>query len=376
MESREKFYYIDLLRGWAMIIMVEVHVFNAFMKPEIRKELWFPVLDFINGMVAPVFIFIAGFAFILSSEKNLHEFRTFGVQFRKKIRKIALIFFVGYLLHIPFFSLRKNLLYTDPELFKSFCNVDVLQCIGAGILMLFIPRLIIKSDRIYNRLIIIMLLLFVFGAPFIWGIDFGKFLYLPAACYFNEVNGSFFPLFPWAGFLFSGAVTAVFLLKSRDAKEEDRFMKQILFAGLITTAVTIPLVAWLKTHTWFEVKPSPLFFIERSGVLFILLYFFRWYCEKKEIGESLFLDMSRESLLVYWLHLQIIYRILFNGRSINCIVNKSFGFLECMAASLLLILLMIAVADAWGRIKKNKPELGKIIFASVIIGGLIIFSLV
>ncbi len=375
MKSKEKFFYLDLLRGWAMVIMVEVHVFNAFLRPEIKKEGWFPVLNFINGMVAPSFIFIAGFAFILSFRTNIDELRTFGDLFRKKLGRIGLIFLVGYLIHIPFFSMRNNFLYTDLPLLKSFYNVDVLQCIGAGILLLFISRLVIKSDNVYNAFIILSMIGFVMATPFIWHVDFSRFLYLPVACYFNEVNGSFFPVFPWLGFIFAGAVTATYLLKSRENGGEDKFMNMLIIAGGIIFAITSPIVAWLEKSPEFEVKPNPLFFIQRLGVIFILLYLFRLYYKKRGERESFFLDMSRESLLVYWLHLLIIYRVMFNGKSIDNLVNKSFGVIECAAATLALLLLMISAAVTWGSIKKKYPEWGRKIFTTVVIGCIIIFSI-
>lgn len=375
MKSKDKFFYLDLFRGWAMIIMVEVHVFNAFLKPEIKHETWFTALNFINGMIAPSFIFIAGFTFILSSRNNLEELRTYGDLFRKKLGRIGLIFFIGYLIHIPYFSMKNNFLYTDPVLLKSFYNVDVLQCIGSGILILFISRLLIKKERVFNIFITLFALGIVIGAPFVWNIDFNKFLPLSAACYFNEIHGSFFPVFPWLGFLFSGAVTATLVLKAKERGEEDKFMKRLAVVGIIFILVTSPLVAWLETFSWFEVKPSPAFFIQRLSVIFVLLYIFRMYYKRKGERESFFLDMSRESLLVYWLHLQIIYRILFNGRSIDNIVNKSFGVFEASAAALALIALMVIVAITWGNIKKNHPEWGRKIFTAVMIGGMLIFSL-
>lgn len=375
MNSKDKFFYLDLLRGLAMVIMVEVHVFNTFLRPEIRKESWFSALNFINGMVAPSFIFIAGFAFILSTGKKAEELGNFGPLFRKKLGRIALIFFVGYLIHIPYLSLRNNLYYTDAGLLKSFCNVDVLQCIGTGILLLFISRLVIKSERIFNIFIFLSMAVFVMGAPLIWNIDFSRFLPLPIACYFNEVNGSYFPVFPWLGFLFSGAVTAVLLLKARNSGNEERFMTRMVFLGTVFIIIAFPLVAWLVTFSWFEVRSSPVFFIQRLGVIFILLYLFRWYYKKAGERESFFLDMSRESLLVYWLHLLIIYRVPFHGRNLDSIVNKSFGVVECSAAYLALLMLMIAVAVTWGRIKKNYPETGKKIFTALMIGGALFFSL-
>ena len=49
--------FVDLMRGLAMIVMVEVHVVNSMMDPVFRNEAWFNYINFLNGMVAPVFIF-------------------------------------------------------------------------------------------------------------------------------------------------------------------------------------------------------------------------------------------------------------------------------------------------------------------------------
>lgn len=70
MKEKLDTYPADLLRGLVIIIMIEVHVFNAFLLPELRQTGWFSVLNFINGLVAPSFLFVSGFAFQVSSGGN------------------------------------------------------------------------------------------------------------------------------------------------------------------------------------------------------------------------------------------------------------------------------------------------------------------
>ena len=60
MKEKVRYTFIDLLRGWAIIIMIEVHLFNAFLLPELKRAGWFDVLTFINGLVAPAFLFEVG----------------------------------------------------------------------------------------------------------------------------------------------------------------------------------------------------------------------------------------------------------------------------------------------------------------------------
>jgi hypothetical protein len=274
---------------------------------------------------------------------------------------------VGYLIHIPYFSLTGNLFYTDESLLKSFYNVDVLQCIGIGMLILLTLRVIIKSEMVFNLMIFLFLLVFVLLAPIVWHIDFNKFMPLFLACYFNEIHGSFFPIFPWLGFMFSGAAAAITVLWLKDREKEALFLKGLAIAGLLFFVITFPAIHWLKTFTWFEIRPSISFFIQRLGVVFILLYLFRLYCKNRDMSGSYFSVMSRESLLVYWLHLQIIYRFYFDGRNLNGIVNQSFGVIECSISTLILLAIMIIVAVIWGSIKKNYPEVARKIFISFII---------
>jgi len=54
--------YIDLLRGWAVIVMIETHAFNATLTPAIKSDWFFGYIAFINGLVAPSFLFASGLA--------------------------------------------------------------------------------------------------------------------------------------------------------------------------------------------------------------------------------------------------------------------------------------------------------------------------
>jgi len=37
--AKNRLAFIDLLRGWALIVMIEVHVFNAFIMPALKNAL-------------------------------------------------------------------------------------------------------------------------------------------------------------------------------------------------------------------------------------------------------------------------------------------------------------------------------------------------
>lgn len=62
---------LDWLRGIAVLVMVECHVFNALLAPEYRNSAWFNFLNYLNGFVAPAFLLVAGGSGRQSSPRRL-----------------------------------------------------------------------------------------------------------------------------------------------------------------------------------------------------------------------------------------------------------------------------------------------------------------
>ncbi len=370
-----RFIYIDLLRGWALIIMIEVHIFNAFLLQILKNTAWFNLLTFINGLVAPAFLFVSGFAFIISSERRIDELRKFGKYFRDKLRRIGLIFLAGYSLHLPFFSFSKIIDKSTREQLIPWFNVDILQCIAIGLFLLLVLRIFIKKDRLFYGIIISLTVLISFISPVIWHIDFANYIPVFFADYLNQLNGSFFPLFPWLFFLLAGAVFSRFYIDARNAGREKEFIKKIFLYSLVPIIIGRFFLSGLFDPPIFTIRPNPLFLYERLGYVLVLASFFWHSSAKRETKNSFVLDVSRESLLVYWLHLQFIYAKIWNGKSLAEIISNTFSVLQCIAATLLLIVLMVIVAKMWGMFKKKYSAYTRPVAAGIITLTIIVFML-
>jgi uncharacterized membrane protein len=370
-----RFAYADLLRGWALIVMIEVHVFNAFLIPSLKETSWFEVLNFINGLVAPSFLFISGFAFIISSERRIDELRKFGIYFWNKLSRIFLIFLAGYSLHLPYFSFYKVINNTPSPQLITWFNVDILQCIAAGLLLLLILRIVIKSDKLFYGLIITITILISLISPVIWKIDFTDYLPVFFANYLNKYNGSFFPLFPWLFFLLAGAVFSRYYVIFRNKNGEQHFVKQIFIYSIIVISFCRLFLSGIFNTSLMTIRPNPFFLYERLGYVLALGAFFWYYSVKRNTKKSFVLDVSRESLLIYWLHLEIIYSKVWGGKSLEELVSDTLNVFQCSAATLLLIVLMIIVAKLWGSFKKKYQIYTKPVTAGIITLAVIIFLL-
>ena len=375
MQEKQRLVFIDLLRGWALIVMIEVHVFNSLMQTQLKSAWWFPYLNFVNGLVAPSFLFISGFAFILASRSKLHQFKEYGTVFWRQVGRIFLIYIVGYSIHLPFLNIHKmTAIYNTPGWF-DFLRVDVLQCIAVGLAILFMSRMVIKSEKNHLAFIMLLAAVFILAAPLMWLIDFSNYMPVFFANYINPKGGSLFPLFPWVGFTLCGAATAYFYLYAKENKRIPHFHKWLTISGI--AMVIIGHITLLENSPFFikMYRPNWLFFVLRIGYVFSLLSLCMYYEIKKNPKKSFVLEVSRESLLIYWLHLQVLFRKVWDETSIETIINYRFGVIECIVSTIALIVLMIYSAKLWGYVKKEHPVIAQRIFWGTFAGCVLIFYL-
>ncbi len=374
-KDNTRFIYIDLLRGWALIIMIEVHIFNAFLDPPLKESGWFLILNFINGLVAPAFLFVSGFAFAISAGRRLNELRKFGKYFWNKLARIGLIFLAGYSLHVPFFSLSKIIDHSAYSHLITWFNVDILQCIAAGLLLLLTLRLLIKKEIVFYRVVLFLAIFISLISPVIWKINFENFLPLIFADYLTPNQGSYFPLFPWLFFLLAGAVFSKFYITSRNEDREWDFIKKLGFYSLIPIILGHLFLSGLFSSTVFIIRPNPLFIYQRIGYILLIASFFWYFAGKRKTEKTFVLDVSRESLLIYWLHLEIIYSKIWDGKSLQEIIGAQFDAISCLAATTLLLVLMIIVAKFWGWCKQKFPNYARAVTYAVILITTLIFML-
>lgn len=355
--------------------MIEVHIFNAFMLPSLKTTGWFVILNFINGLVAPAFLFVSGFALIVSTERRIDELRKFGKYFWNKLSRIGLIYLAGYSLHLPFFSFSKIINDPSQDHLITWFNVDILQCIASGLLLLILLRIIIKNEKLFYSLLLGLAILVSLFSPILWGIDFSRHIPLFFADYINPQNGSYFPLFPWLFFIFAGAIYSRYYMRSRNRNHEKTFIVNLLYFGLVLIFLGHFFFSDLFDSPIFTIRPNPLFVYQRLGYVLLLSSFFWYYANKIQTQTSFVLDVSRESLLIYWLHLEVIYSKIWDGKSLVDLVSGSFSVLESLAATLALLLLMLIVGNLWGTAKKRYPLYIRPIVSIIICAVIVIFLL-
>ncbi|MGS2760810.1 heparan-alpha-glucosaminide N-acetyltransferase domain-containing protein [Sinomicrobium sp. M5D2P9] len=216
MEKTSRLYFIDAMRAWAILMMLQGHFTDGLLDPLFRdtSNAFFAVWKYNRGITAPTFFTVAGFIFmyLLIRQKELTGWANPRVM--KGIKRGLMLIGLGYILRLNF----KGFLFKG-EIYDNFYRVDVLHCIGLSILFLVgIYLLTHKARRFVMPLVLAGSTLLLFSLfPWYSAWDYSFFPKL-IANYFTMANGSVFTIVPWLGYAAFGAFMSVLFSQYREKK--------------------------------------------------------------------------------------------------------------------------------------------------------------
>lgn len=373
--------FIDLLRGWAVIVMIETHVVNATLDHDLMTGSFFNYMKFVNGLVAPSFLFASGMAYAYTTRRKIRDYLAFGAPLFKQVSRLLLILGIAYMLHLPKFSLSALLHETTPEEWQPFFQVDVLQCIAVTLLCLQGLLLVMRSEKRLYLSVCVIAVITLFVTPVMWGVDFGGTVPAALAAYLNGNRFSLFPLFPWSVFIFAGAIAGYAYTSARGKEPEgehhatSRMMRRLLITGivLLVAGVLIEPFAQSVYATYDYWRFSPSFVLLRVGIVMMLCWGMFLYERHRGVSpRSLVTLIGRESLLVYVLHLLLLYGD-FGPFNFQKTVSHTFGYGAAAVTTIVLLVLMALLAWRWSRIKKESPRLRRTISLATLAGLVLVF---
>jgi uncharacterized membrane protein len=220
----------DWLRGIAVLVMIQTHAL-ALLRPGLHAGSFFTTLQWIDGLVAPAFIFAAGFSLSLTQVRAAQDAAADPAARRRRLlrtlRRIGEVLLVATLTNWMWFPI-----FREP---KWILRIDILQCIGLS-LLLALPVLALLAPR--PRVLRWVALGF---AALTFGIaPLAEHVTGPLARFVNTSEGSVFPLLPWAGYVDLGAAIGA------TAAIEGPRRTALWLVGLVSAGILI----WWATP-WF-----------------------------------------------------------------------------------------------------------------------------
>ena len=365
----ERYRFLDLYRGVIVLLMIEGHVLRALLAEGVQRSAWFGYHELLHGVIGPGFLFGAGFAFAITTQRRWDLLTSLTPAFFRRVGRMLLLIAIGYALHLPYFSLRKTLQGSNPHEWTAFLSFDVLQCIGLTLLGLWLLLVILRSEKTFIRSVVVLLLLVVYATPFFWSRELGEHLPQFFSQALNGLGGSPYPLFHNAGFLLAGAVISWQFLRRAQGGDEGTFIKYLsllgfclVFAGFLLNL--LPFRTYPVYDFWYT---SPNFFWIRLGILCLLmsgLWLFESRVRHREGADfwmpGWLIILGVESFVVYVFHLILLYGWLVNPlENLRSWWGLHLGLGWAVAAFVGLTLIMIPISQAWHFLKKRHPVLMK-----------------
>lgn len=316
------------MRGVAAVIMLQGHTFHSFARADLRNEGPYVISQFFGGLGPAIFLFLTGitFAFILDrGERQLLDWRSRWIAALKRSRYL-LILAVLFRLQLWAFGWPYSP-WTD--LFK----VDVLNLMALTLLVLSPLSLLPLQQRI--RWGAIGGAAVAALAPVVSSTDLS---WLPEGVRNYLVpNFNYFSFFPWAAYIAFG-VSAGSILKSITVEQVNRVMQWSALAGfgLILSGEyfsNLPYSLYPKTEFWLD---SPGLVTIKLGVLLVVAAFaYLWSEYVIKDKWSWVKQLGTTSLLVYWVHIELVYGRWFGGFKNNLDNYQVIAFSVCLIALML-----------------------------------------
>jgi uncharacterized membrane protein len=329
--------YLDVLRGIAVLVMIEAHVIDAWTRNADRGSRAFGESLILGGFGAPLFLFLAGIGVVLSAGSKARRSGDPTSASRAVQKRGLQIFALAFLFRLQSYVLGG---LTAPA--WTMLKVDILNIMGpamiAAAMLWSLGRGPIRRLALFTAAAIVVVLM----TPVIRHI--AALAPLPDALegYLRPIAGlTNFTFFPWTAFVLAGAAVGV-ILDAAQTTSADRRANIALGAAGVLLALGSHQASFLpplhpRSAYW---TTSASFFFLRLGLM-ILALSLAWLWEQRPTAGLRWSPIQlfgRTSLFVYWVHVELVYGM------VSRPLHRAFPLWGAWAALALVWALMVGVA--------------------------------
>ncbi len=350
--------------------MFQTHCYDAWLGDSARDSKVYTWSQLGGTFPAPLFLFLAGMSFAIVIDKLRQKNFPANQIAKATIKRGAEILALGLLFRVQEYAIALGWAPWS-DLFR----VDILNTIGVSLIMLsvmcWLVLVVLKKcspgrPRPGNTRSLIVAALITTVAisamtPLLWTTWRPRFLpweletYIDGVHNLGQPQSGLFPIFPWAAFAFAGLASGL-LLTSPRAKKVGAYAFLALAAGGILLVFISKFIdsLGLKIYPLYDYwRTSPSFFIIRVGMLLLFTTAAYSWCRwgPGEWGFSPMIQLGRTSLLVYWVHIELVYGkfAILPHRSQN-VLGATEGLLVIFAGMMALSLLRTKLRGRFGRL--------------------------
>ncbi len=299
--------YLDVLRGVAVLVMIEAHVIDSWTRAADRQTRGFGHSLILGGFGAPLFLFLAGVAVAMSAGSKLRRGGDRHAAMRAVQKRGLQIFLLAFVFRFQALVLSHGHAWT-------LLKVDILNVMGLGIILAATIWGLARETRARLLAFAAATAAFVWLAPVVRGIDALTGLPNWLEGYLRPIPGlTNFTFFPWTAFLMAGAIVGVLLDNARDPAADRRLNLAFGLGGLVLAwlAYRASFLPPLDDRSRFWTTSASFFFL-RLGLMVAAVGAAYLWEQRPRRGTrwSPLQVLGRSSLFIYWIHVEMVYGLI------------------------------------------------------------------
>lgn len=302
--STSRLVFLDVARFLAIGLMTFAHVVDSLVLPSEWGSGFGQAYALTRGATAPLFLLVSGWAFALSSRRELDAYRTATRKLLARGSRVLTLFLWGWVLTLPWWH--PGFPYAAPEeTWVAFSALSALHCVGLSLFLAHGVLWLSRSEQQLERGLLAVGLALVVLAPWAFTAA-GAWPWWWQGVFRATAYPAGFPLFPWGAFFFVGAAAG--LWSARRGWTVGRLAALLGGGAVVSLAVAAATEAacteWLGDAFGFV---GPSLVLRRLGVALGVLAVAAWATRRVGALPTAVLLPSRRSLTFYVAHMAVIW---------------------------------------------------------------------
>jgi uncharacterized membrane protein len=341
----KRFPFLDWMRGLAIVIMIQCHVFNSLTMPAVRGSGPYVLSQFVGGMAAPLFLFMAGMTLAFQMDSQDRKHRAPLQRWIAALRRAGYVWGIAYL-----FRLSNCVAMLPHPQWQEFLKVDILNCMGLAMAVFAAAAAVDGSVR--ARWAAAGALAVAAASPVVANLDWGATPSLIQEYLAPGHGRGHFPFFPCASYLGFGLAAGT-MVKRTAAERMERLMQWSVIVGLVLILAAeyfanVPYSIYEKSNFWTD---SPALILIRTGIALLMLAgCYVWTEYGAGAGWSWMQALGKNSLMVYWVHVMLVYG------NIAKPWKQALGIGQAALATAVVTASMVGLSAAWMWRKARQAE--------------------
>ncbi len=319
MGQSNRLYFIDAVRAFAILMMLQGHFIDTLLTPVYKdnSNTIYNIWSYFRGITAPTFFTISGlvFTYLLLRAYAKGDDKP---RIKKGLFRGLLLLAIGY-------SLRINLFSWLSGYFNSyFFVIDVLQCIGLSLIFLVGLHTVLKKHSYIFSIVLFTIGCICFvSEPLYRNITLEtipKFI----ANYITTTNGSVFTILPWFGYSAFGAFISTVFFRH---VHRDRFKLSTIITFFIVgffliyfSSLFLTKLSYITNIELFKMSADYNYLFTRLGDVIILFGVF--YSLEHFLKQSIIARIGEKTLSIYVIHFVLLYGS-FTGYGLKRFLSQS-----------------------------------------------------